>query len=321
MSNIHARCEEGVGFIELDNPEGGFLTGGMVAELDRITGEWAMDESVRAIVLTGSNPGTFITHYSPFELQNISSVVKGYKKVSQVLRLRRITRLAARCMHWLQRLPSCYRLFAGISRGGSLHALLEINRFHQMLQRWQTMDKVIIAAINGHCMGGGFEIALACDFRLMARGDFALGLPEAISAITPGAGGTQWLARLVGANRAVELILTGRLCNADEAERLGLISSAVDAAELPATAMELARRMAAMAPLSVGGVKRSIHHGLDQPLQRGLELEMLNFLDSCISHDAAAAGDYYLSQYETGRHPVEIFDTLRQGRTVRYQGH
>lgn len=320
MGKVHARRENAIGIVEFDNPEGGFLTGNMVVELDRITLDWAQDKTLRAIVLTGKHSGTFITHYSPFELSDTSAVVKGCKSVARVKRLRRITRWIARCTQLLQRVPPLYRLLDRFGSGGSLNALLQVNRFHRMLSRWQSMDKVIIASINGHSMGGGFEISLACDFRLMARGDYALGLPEAISAIIPGAGGTQRLARLVGGNRAVELILTGHLCNADEAERLGLISRAVDEDKLMDEAMALARQMAAQPPLSVAGVKRSIHQGMALPMKHALELETLNFLDTCISYDAAAAGDYYLKHLEAGRHPTEMFAALRNGGVVEYQG-
>lgn len=320
MGKIRTRRDGNLGIIEFDNPDGGFLTAEMVVELDRITCDWERDKNIRAIVLTGRHPGTFITHYSPYELAETSAAVNACKSHSQVKRLRWVTRKIARFTQILQRVPLIYRLLDRVGRRGPLKSLLVVNQFHNMLSRWQTMNKVVIAAINGHSMGGGFEIALACDFRLMARGDYALGLPEAISAIIPGAGGTQRLARLVGVNRAVELILTGQLCNADEAERLGLITRAVDENELLQEALVLARQLAGQPPLSIAGVKRSIHLGSSLPMKLALELETLNFLDACISYDAAAISDFYLEKLANGHHPTEMFDQLRKGGTVQYQG-
>jgi len=320
MNHILSRRDGNIGIIEFDNPEGGFLTAEMVVELDRVTREWERDQGIRAIVLTGNQPGTFITHYSPFELATISAAVKTIKSQGRVRRLRKTTRRIARLVQLLQRIPPLYRLLDRIGRRSPLSGLLAINRFHNMLSRWQVMNKVVIAAINGHAMGGGFEIALASDFRLMAHGDYALGLPEAISAIIPGAGGTQRLARLIGANRAVELILTGHLCKAAEAEQLGLISKAVSPQDLWQESMDLAKRLAGQSPLAVAGVKRSIHLGSDLPMRRALELEALNFLDACLSTDAAAVGDYYLGKLEKGHHPTEIFDELRQGGVVEFRG-
>ncbi len=136
------------------------------------------------------------------------------------------------------------------------------------------VDKPIVAAINGHCLAGGLEIALACDLRVAA--DHAtFGLPEVTRGIIPGAGGTQRLPRLIGPERALDLILTGRRIDAEEALRIGLVSVVVPFKELRATALALASRIAENAPLAVRAAKAAVWRGLDLPLEEGLRLEQL----------------------------------------------
>ena len=136
------------------------------------------------------------------------------------------------------------------------------------------VDKPIIAAINGHCLAGGLEIALACDLRVAAE-HATFGLPEVTRGFIPGAGGTQRLPRLVGVERALDLILTGRRIDAREAERIGLVGRVVPLAELRAQALELAHQIAENAPLAVAAAKAAVWRGLDLPLEEGLRLEQL----------------------------------------------
>lgn len=136
------------------------------------------------------------------------------------------------------------------------------------------VDKPIIAAINGHCLAGGLELALACDLRIAAE-HATFGLPEVTLGIIPGAGGTQRLPRLVGPERALDLILTGRRIDAREAERIGLVSRVVPLAEVRGAALAVARAIAANAPLAVRAARTAVWRGLDLPLEEGLRLEQL----------------------------------------------
>jgi enoyl-CoA hydratase/carnithine racemase len=130
-----------------------------------------------------------------------------------------------------------------------------------------------IAAIEGNALGGGLELALCCDIRV-ASARARLGLPEVRLAVTPGAGGTQRLPRVVGAARARELILTGRVIDADEAERIGLVSRVVPAGEALAAADEMAAEIAARGPIAVREAKRLIALASDMPLADGLAAEL-----------------------------------------------
>jgi enoyl-CoA hydratase len=130
----------------------------------------------------------------------------------------------------------------------------------------------IIAAIVGYAFGGGLELALACDVRIAAS-DARLGLTEIDLAIIPGGGGTQRLPRIVGRGKALEMILTGARIDAAEALRLGLVERVVPAGEALKAAQELARALAAKAPVALRYAKEAVVKGLELPLADGLRLE------------------------------------------------
>lgn len=127
-----------------------------------------------------------------------------------------------------------------------------------------------VAAIHGFALGGGLELALACDLRVAAPGS-KLGLPEVGLGLIPGYGGTQRLPRLIGVGRALDLILTGRHVDAEEALAMGLINRVSE--EPVAAALELARQSARQAPVAVGLAKEAVMRGLDATLPQGLEIE------------------------------------------------
>src|SRR5213596_4331670 len=139
----------------------------------------------------------------------------------------------------------------------------------------QAMDRCpqpIIAAIRGYALGGGLELALACDIRIASE-DAQLGLTEVNLAIIPGGGGTQRLPRLVGRGKALEMILTGTRISASEALAIGLVERVVPAAEVLAQAQTLARDIAAKAPIALRYAKEAVVSGLGLPLADGLRLE------------------------------------------------
>jgi methylglutaconyl-CoA hydratase len=130
-----------------------------------------------------------------------------------------------------------------------------------------------IAAIEANALGGGLEIALACDIRVCSE-NAKLGLPEVRLAVTPGAGGTQRLPRAVGVARAKELALTGRIIDAHEAERIGLVTLVVPAGQALQAATEIAHEIAQRGPLAVREVKRLIDLAADTDLDAGLAAEI-----------------------------------------------
>jgi enoyl-CoA hydratase len=141
--------------------------------------------------------------------------------------------------------------------------------FRQALDR---CPQPIIAAIRGYAFGGGLELALACDIRIAGE-DAQLGLTEVNLAIIPGGGGTQRLPRLVGRGKALEMILTGARLPAAEALRIGLVERVVPAPEVLRAALDLARTLAAKAPVALRYAKEAVVKGLELPLADGLRLE------------------------------------------------
>ena len=147
------------------------------------------------------------------------------------------------------------------------------------------IPRPVIAAISGFALGGGLEIALACDLRIAAD-SARVGQPEILLGIIPGGGGTQRLARLVGPARAKELIWTGRQVRADEALRLGIVDEVVPAEELMGRALDFASELASGAVVAMGYAKRAVDQGIDADLEDGLDLEADCFAASFETSDA-----------------------------------
>ncbi len=132
--------------------------------------------------------------------------------------------------------------------------------------------KPVIAAVAGYALGGGCELAMMCDF-IIAADSAKFGQPEIKLAVTPGMGGSQRLARAVGKPKAMEMCLTGRNMDAEEAERSGLVARVVPAADLIGEAMKTATSIAGMAPLAAMAVKEMVNAAEEMPLQQGVQFE------------------------------------------------
>jgi enoyl-CoA hydratase/carnithine racemase len=179
----------------------------------------------------------------------------------------------------------------------------ELHPIHQAFNRLQSLPKPVLAAINGLAIGGGCELALACDFRFMARTS-VIGLAEVSVGILPGAGGTQRMARLLGTAKALEMILLSKLLTADEAEAIGLIHKAFDPQDLMPGVMGFARALAKRPPVSVAQVKKCIHEGVQLPLLDGLKLEQDCFWETMRSPDALRLmTDYVEGRFGPPRQP------------------
>lgn len=149
---------------------------------------------------------------------------------------------------------------------------------NETLLRLEHTPKLVIGALGGHCVGGGLEVALACDIRLARKGSGRCGLPEVALGVLPGTGGTQRLARVLGKSRSIELMASGRLVDYDEAREMGLVDRVVEAGDDAAFMNEVLAYAASFtapgkAPLAVGAIKRSVQSGLEVPLESGLALE------------------------------------------------
>jgi enoyl-CoA hydratase/carnithine racemase len=181
------------------------------------------------------------------------------------------------------------------SAGADVKAFLErspdenmvmCRRAHQVLDRFAAESPLFVAAIAGHALGGGYEIALACDIRVAAEGRYRIGLPEVTLGLLPGTGGTQRLPRLIGRGRALELMTTGRTVTPDEAERLGMVDRLVPADEFERAVADLAAGLAAGAPLAVAAITRVVNDGLDRSLPDALDRELEEIAPLFASEDA-----------------------------------
>ncbi|MFO1015261.1 MAG: enoyl-CoA hydratase [Caulobacteraceae bacterium] len=139
-------------------------------------------------------------------------------------------------------------------------------------ERAATCRKPVIAAVSGYALGGGCELAMMCDF-IIAADNARFGQPEITLGVSPGAGGTQRLTRFVGKSKAMDMVLTGRMMDAAEAERSGLVSRVVPKEELIATAMEAAKKIAALSPNAVKLTKEMVNAAYETPLSQGVKLE------------------------------------------------
>ena len=143
----------------------------------------------------------------------------------------------------------------------------------ETLDKFAKTPKIVIAAVNGHCVGGGLEIALACDLRMMAKDSGRIGLPEVTLGVLPGTGGTQRLPRLIGTSRALDMMVTGRLLTPDEALAIGLVNHVFPKETFAEEVQRYASTLAHGPARAVSLIKRSVIEGIEMPLTAGLALE------------------------------------------------
>src|SRR5919198_2801155 len=157
----------------------------------------------------------------------------------------------------------------------------------EVLLKIERTPKVFVAAINGHALGGGLEIALACDFRFAAEGEYRIGLPEVTLGLLPGNGGTQRLQRLIGRTRALDMMITNQQINAARALEIGLVERVFAADRLVEEALDYVARLAKGPTLAVGNIKIATRLGADLPLEGALALEREAVWRLFMSDDAA----------------------------------
>jgi enoyl-CoA hydratase/carnithine racemase len=246
MKHFKIDQHENVQVWTMSNPPMNYMTAPMTEELTELIGRVEDDANTRALILTGGIDGKFITHYSVDELATMATDP-----------------------------AACAQQFPALSAG-----------FHRMLDRIMLMPKAVIAAINGDCMGGGYELALACDFRLAADGPYQIGLPESVLGILPGGGGTQRLPRLIGRSRALEVMLFGNVYAPRDAEKMGMVNRVLAPESLMPFAMEWAQTLAKRPPRSIAAIKRAVHLGSDRDLESGLYVERMEMTQVMCSEDA-----------------------------------
>src|SRR5947209_11444646 len=206
------------------------------------------------------------------------------------------------------------RVFAA---GADIKAMSQLD--HQAMVAWgreltasftevARIPKPVIAAVTGYALGGGYELALCADFRVLGA-SAKIGQPEILLGIIPGAGGTQRLTRLVGPARAKDVVFTGRHVAAAEALELGMADAVVPDEEVYSTAVAMARKFAAGPPLALAAAKRAIDEGLELPIDEGLALESRLFAEMFGTEDQRTGMSSFL---ENG--PGKAVFSSRRGR-------
>jgi enoyl-CoA hydratase len=246
----------------LNNPPRNLMNARMVEEMHAVVDRISDDAEVRALIFTGGADGIFITHYDVGELSVLSD--------------------AARSQPAREATPAAEQ-----------RAAPELHSLDRLSLKLRELPQPVIAAINGTAMGGGCELTLACDFRIMARG-YQIGLPEVRVGILPGAGGTQRMPRLIGVAKALELLLLGNTVDADEAARLGIVHRAVDRGRALDEALALARELASRPRTSVAEIKRCIYYSTEHGIEDGLRFEAAAFMRTMRSDDASSLMKAYL---------------------------
>lgn len=261
MSFVTVERKGAAAVLTYANPPFGTMTAAGAREMYVAVKAASEDAGVRAIVLTGGLPGVFVRHYDVGELSQASEATAADAP--------------------LRSAPS-----APPEPG-----------FLELTDLLAAAEKPVVAAINGLCMGGGFEMTLACDLRIAGTGVTAIGLPETRIGIFPGGGGTQRLPRVIGEAKALEMILRGLVVNAAEALRIGLVHELAD--DPLARALEIAAEWEGRGADGIAYAKRLIRAALDRPLAEGLADERASFV-AVMATESARAG------LKAARQPAEI---------------
>lgn len=238
-----------------NNPPQNLMNLETMAELTELVEEFEADPELRAAILTSNLPNVFIQHFDVATILTFSDMTP--EEIAANRELQKATAPEPRGLGRLRRKP-------------------------------------IIAAINGQTAGGGCETTLMCEFRFMSR-NASLGCPEVNVGILPGGGGTQRMTRLLGLSKAMEMLLLGRVVDADEAERIQLVHKAFDHEELMPAAVAFARELAMRPPMAIGHIMECIYEGSQKPLAEGLALESRLFFELTQSEDARNAMSAYVA--------------------------
>ena len=260
MGLVKVERSGGAAVMTYANPPFGTMTAAGSQEMLEAFRPLAADPAVRSVVITGGLPGIFIRHYDVDELSVMGERLKDVALPP----------------------PSDDPPAEG---------------FLALVDAICAAPKPVVAAINGLCMGGGFELALACDLRIAAPNVEAIGLPETRIGIFPGGGGTQRLPRVVGEAKALEIILRGLTFTGEQAHAIGMVHEL--AADPLARALEIAAEWDGWGAEGLAYAKRLTRAALDRPVAAGLADERRGFLE-VMGQASARAG------LETGRRPAEI---------------
>jgi len=298
---------EGVLLATIANPPHGLMDDEIVIALERLVERAESERGVTGIVLTGAHPERFVAHY------DVAELLAGARQSPTVAP--GVARASLGAVGAVRRIPGGREALERTPAAG----LSQAERFGEVFLRLNACGAVVAAAINGSAMGGGCELALACDLRFMAAGPYSIGQPEILFGFPPGGGGTQRLARMLGTRAALRLCLDGGPLGPEEAAGLGIVDEVVPADRLLERALEATARLARRPKAAIAGVKRAVYLGGSQPLPAGLRLERSEFMAALTSSTAEEAMAAYVERTAgTGELPgydeAALAEALERGR-------
>lgn len=226
------RKDKGIVWATIDNPPANALSDNLMNDLEKLADELESDKSARVLVLASANEKIFVAG------ADLKGMIAGGAK------------------------------YAGNESGIAEQS----GRMQKCFDRFATLPIPVIAAINGHALGGGCELALACDFRIMAQGNGKIGLTEVSLGLIPGAGGTQRMTRILGRAKATELIFFAKRLDAQEAYEIGLVNKVTTPETLYEETLAFAEELAEGAVRAMGLAKEAIN-AAEGPIEEGLKVE------------------------------------------------
>lgn len=277
----------------------------LVDQLKELVNRADKDPNVHAVVFTGTHPERFLSHSDVTWLQQggvgFPPINTGFAGI--------VTRMA----RFINKVP----VARSLARMTRLKSLLQLDSFHATFLKMNSSGVVFVAALNGTALAVGAEFAMACDLRIMADGDYVMGLSEVLLALTPGGGGSQRLPRLIGTQRSLVSILEGKPFTPAEALAIGAVDEVVPKDQGLARAVERAEYLSLRAKKSIGAIKRSIYFGTTLSLEDGLQLEHAEFLVRDQDKEAQRRMLAYIAETEaTGELPLMNRETYARALKV-----
>ena len=279
--------------VRINGGKHALLSPDTASQLGKLVDRADKDPNIHAVVFTGAHPDRFLSHADVAWLQEGGV---GFPPINT-----RVAGIVSRMARVINKLP-IVRSLAGMTR---LKTLLQLDDLHATLLKMNASGTIFVAALNGSALAIGAEFAWACDLRIMADGDFVIGLSEVLLALTPGGGGSQRLTRLIGTRQSLAAILEGKPFTPAEALALGAVDEVVSQDKVLERAIERAEYLSLRSKNSLGAIKRSVYFGSSMSLSDGLQFEHAEFLVIDQSREAQQLMLEYIATTEaTGELPL-----------------
>ena len=265
----------------------------IAAQLGKLVDEVDADPDVHAVVFTGTHPDRFLSHSDVTWLQKGGV---GFPPINT-----RVAGVVSRTARLINKMP----IIRSLARKTRLKTLLQLDSFHATFLKMNASGTIFVAALNGSALAVGAELAWACDLRIMADGEYVIGLSEVLLGLTPGGGGSQRLPRLIGTQQSLARILEGKPFTPAEALAVGAVDEVVPQNRVLERAVERAEYLSLRSKKSLGAIKRSLYFGASMSLTKGLQLEHAEFLVRDQSKEAQRRMLEYIATTEaTGELPL-----------------